>query len=383
MKKKHIAFISFPRTSHINPTLPMVKTLIRRGHRVTYTTSDQFASTVTQLGAEYVSCPPFDVATIARGLGVFCRHATFMLTEIMPFYEIHRPDLIVYDVVALAGRILANKWHIPAVKLSPHPSFSEVTLDVQIRNAAAREWVLHASERADVYLRSYGIRSSGFLFHREALNIHPFPRDFDPNGDAGDESCLYAGRCPAEQPYFGDWRDEAKDDKPIALIVTSTTSVQGPDYFRICVQALSNLQWNIILMPGGGSQLTSLLPLPENFQHVPGTSPAKVLSSAAVLICMGGAMIVSEAMYHGVPLVMTSCGVEELEGLCETWEKLGFGIHVKLTEMNAENLRKAVLNVAENPEILRKVREMRRRVQREPGAEEVANRIEELVERKR
>ena len=380
MKKRHIALISFPRPSHVNPTLSIVSTLVRRGHRVTYTTSAKFESKVRQIGAEYICCPTFDYATL--GEGAFCHLAMSTLAEVTPFYEIYMPDLIIYDIVAFAGRLLAHKWHIPAVKVSPHFSYSEAVLHEQIRDATLRDLTISGSRKVDHFLRSHGIRSSGYMFHREELNIYPFPKDFDPNGVTADGSCLYAGRCAGEQPYYGDWRDDANDGKPVALVVSSTTYIRGAEYFKMCVEALSNLPLNVVLIPGGDSQIASLLPLPQNVQHVHGTSPAKILSTASVLICTGGAMTVSEAMYHGVPLVMTSCGIPELEGLCEMWVALGLGIHLRAKEMNAESLRRAVLNVVGNPEILHKVRHMQRRVQGEPGSEEVANRIEELIERR-
>jgi hypothetical protein len=35
----HIAFICLPAAGYVNPTLPVVAELVRRGHRVTYATS--------------------------------------------------------------------------------------------------------------------------------------------------------------------------------------------------------------------------------------------------------------------------------------------------------------------------------------------------------
>ena len=43
----HFAFICLPAAGHVNPTLPVVAELVRRGHRVTYATSERYAKAVT------------------------------------------------------------------------------------------------------------------------------------------------------------------------------------------------------------------------------------------------------------------------------------------------------------------------------------------------
>src|SRR5690348_5163333 len=110
MKRAHIAFVSFPHHPHVNPTLPIVSTLVRRGFRVTYATSEKFAARVAAVGAEVVLCPPFEVSTLSQGEDEkdrfshpFCRLAIRTLKKLTSFYENDHPDVIVYDLLAFAG----------------------------------------------------------------------------------------------------------------------------------------------------------------------------------------------------------------------------------------------------------------------------------------
>jgi len=48
----HIAFLSLSESGHINPTLPIVRELADRGHRVTYAADAKTAERVRQAGAE-------------------------------------------------------------------------------------------------------------------------------------------------------------------------------------------------------------------------------------------------------------------------------------------------------------------------------------------
>src|SRR5262249_55222220 len=116
MRDRHIAFFSFPQHAHLNPTLPIVSVLVRRGYRVTYVASENYAPRIAELGAEVVPCEAFDLAA-AFGEGVndkdiaeqpICRLAIRTLSQVLRFYETNRPDLIIYDHVAFAGRILAH-----------------------------------------------------------------------------------------------------------------------------------------------------------------------------------------------------------------------------------------------------------------------------------
>jgi hypothetical protein len=50
-----LLFFNLPASGHVNPTLPLLAELTRRGHRVLYYTGDQFRSQVERQGAEFRS----------------------------------------------------------------------------------------------------------------------------------------------------------------------------------------------------------------------------------------------------------------------------------------------------------------------------------------
>src|SRR3569833_2366753 len=116
MKHCHIAVICHPMPPHVGPTLPVVSTLVRRGYRVTYATSTAFSSRVSQVGAEVIQIPKFvpflnsSPEHRERFQNQFCRAALKTLSVISASYEHDRPNLILYDLDAFAGRILAYRW---------------------------------------------------------------------------------------------------------------------------------------------------------------------------------------------------------------------------------------------------------------------------------
>jgi UDP:flavonoid glycosyltransferase YjiC (YdhE family) len=108
-----------------------------------------------------------------------------------------------------------------------------------------------------------------------------------------------------------------------------------------------------------------------------------ILPHVSLFICLGGNITAAEAAYHGVPLIVTSHGFPELEYQGDNIASSGLGLHLRKNDLNVENLRSAVTQVLEDAALLDKVKRIQRSVRREPGAEEVANRIEEYLDAQR
>ncbi|MFL6603917.1 MAG: nucleotide disphospho-sugar-binding domain-containing protein [Steroidobacteraceae bacterium] len=387
MRKNHIAFFSFPHYPHLNPTLPIVSVLVRRGHRVTYVASEQYAARIAELGAEVVPCEALHLAAVFEE-GVndqdileqpFCRLAARTLADVLRFYEANRPDLIIYDFVAFAGRILAHRWGIPAVQVSPQFVLDRTNFAHQITDPEFRAQLLKDSKDADAFLSRHGIVDGDFLFYREKLNIYFFPRTLQPRGTVSEETCFFAGRCAGEQPLYGDWLKENANGRLVALVSTSTSYIRGPDYFRMCMAALSGLGWHVVLSIGDQGDRSVLSPLPAHFEIVQHTSHLRILPHTTVFICLGGTITSAEAAYHGVPLLVTSHGFLEPECMGNNIARAGLGIHLKKDDTSVESIRDAAMRLSSDAELRDRVRRLQECVRREAGAEETANRIEEYL----
>src|SRR5690348_4206102 len=57
VKSINVAIVSYPFPAFVNPTLPVVATLVRRGYRVSYATTKNFAQRVENVGAEVIQIP--------------------------------------------------------------------------------------------------------------------------------------------------------------------------------------------------------------------------------------------------------------------------------------------------------------------------------------
>jgi MGT family glycosyltransferase len=385
MKQPHIAFVSVPAPPHVNPTLAVVSVLIRRGYRVTYVTSERFAPRVSATGAEVITCPLFPELTPpdshdALESNAFCRLAEGTLIRALPFYTENRPDIIVSDFLAIAGRIIANKLKVPSVQMSPTFAHNNDPFSEQLKSAEFRELTLVVSHQIDKFLELNGVESKDFIFHREALNIYFFPREFQPNASILKEECLFAGRCPGEQPYYGSWQKPPTSERPIALISTSTTYAQGSGYFRMCIDAFSPLNWHVLLSIGDTVTPDSVGPLPQHFEIVQRTSHLRVLPYASLFLCLGGIISMAEAAYHGVPLIVMTQGLVEMEWQANCVAGLGTGVWLNEASTTVDRLSDAIIAIPKDEVILGAVRKLRSSVRRSPGSEDVANYVETYMD---
>ncbi|WP_129782643.1 nucleotide disphospho-sugar-binding domain-containing protein [Peristeroidobacter soli] len=383
MSPKHIAFFPFPHHPHILPTLAFVSALARRGYRVTYVAPDIFEVRVKEAGAHAVISPRF-INMSGNGRPI-CTDL-FALTDqtidtVAAFYEGNRPDLVIYDRACLAGRLLARRWGTQAATSTSVLAFE--LANPEVLGESARKWrdvLMMSHKERDVFMTQRGIENANTFFHKEDLNIHLYPRIYQVAGSVFDERDFYAGRCAAELPCWANWQPKWERRGPTVLVATSTAYIPGPQYFKMCIEALSELQGHVILSIGDRMDANVLGVLPPNFEVVQGIPQVKVMPYVDLFICKAGPASAAEAMYHGVPMLMITHGDIDPESYAENAERLGMGLHLR-GEISAARLRTATYQMLQQKEFFDRMKLLSGITRREPGGEETANRIEEYLRR--
>jgi MGT family glycosyltransferase len=113
-----IAFFNIGMHGRVNPTLPVVAELVRRGHAVRYYTTPAFAKELSDVGADVVEYedggaipdPPTPLAL----LEVLARSTLAVLPVVLPDLRSARPDLVVHDAACPWGAVAARQLAVPA-----------------------------------------------------------------------------------------------------------------------------------------------------------------------------------------------------------------------------------------------------------------------------
>jgi len=142
MTRRHIAIFTELGNGHVYPVLPLCSELVKRGHCVTYATSDRYIQEIHETGCNTGSLQwqapqtktcrtRFKIILLSsanpawsRTVSAFQMYRFAFTEEILPqlqrFYQRNVPDLILYDPnpTMIAGRILARGLNCASIQIS-------------------------------------------------------------------------------------------------------------------------------------------------------------------------------------------------------------------------------------------------------------------------
>lgn len=383
MKKTHIAVININAHGHINPTLAIVSELVKRGCRVTYPTTEEFLPAIKESGAvpllyhssldsvklkEAVNVP---LVILDEGLTVF--------SQLKQLYKDDLPDLILFDFMALAGKLFAAKYGIEAVRLftsyAANEHFSVISSLLNEQMMREVESKLKAFTEKE---RILGL-SAKDLLAPEKLNISFLPRVFQPKGDTFDERFLFVGPSIGKRSYPKNLTLEKNNERPVMLISLGTIFNSSPEFYKKCIEAFRDSKWQVIMSIGTTIDPQTLGEIPNNFivrQKVP---QLKILSYSELFITHGGMNSTMEALNYGVPMVVIPQMPEQAITARRVTEK-GLGQHFLPDEATIQRLQKSVQQVSEDKELKKRLNDMKQQIQEAGGVQKAVGEIEKLLE---
>jgi MGT family glycosyltransferase len=328
--------VGTPAVGHVNPSLALVRELVRRNIQVTYYTDEDFRAAVEGTGARWHPYPPNtisarDIAEATRTggpLGVVAQ-ALPAVETLVPFLvgrlRAQRPDAVAFDSNAIWGRMAASSLDLP--KISFMTTLMLGTAD--FKRLTAREWmasllpmladlprVLRARRRVVRRFGKHLYPPAPTLPMRGDVTIFPIPPEFQPSHPLIDEHCHFVG--PMIDPAR---RDETMDaelathlggSEPVVLVSLGTLHAGTDDFFRGCFTVLADLPARIVLAVGSNTDSKRIGRPPANMLVRQSVPQLGVLARAAVFVTHGGMNSVLEGLANGVPLVVLPQQVEQL-----------------------------------------------------------------------
>ena len=365
MKRKHIAIIVESAHGHINPTLGIASQLVSRGYDVSYAVKENFAPRVRSTGSKAVVYKPLEnkltvfrqmqengggqeylfdfntsnLAALSRAIREEIHDTHKQLTEL---YETDKPDLIMYDVLNMAGKSMATEWGIPTIVHSP----------------------------------MLIPRNAGFL-EGESLVIVTLPRFFQQDADELDSRYRFVGPVFNDGSFFKPWKSGVSAEHAI-LVSASTGLLPSIEYFKTAVDAFRDCSHRVVLSIGDEIDPASLGFIPDNFEINQYSSQSEILMSAELFVGQGGALSIVEALRFGVPVVL--CPPSQTHDLyARRAAELGLGVCIRKADFSASVLRESAVSVLSDHVILDRVREFKVNIQESRGAETAADLIESFI----
>ncbi|QIZ38187.1 macrolide family glycosyltransferase [Saccharopolyspora sp. ASAGF58] len=369
--KKHFAFISMPAAGHVNPTLPLVAELLRRGHRVSYAIGREMASTVQASGAEILELPtelpkipPQDQPgppPVAKLMQFFIDDIRASFPPLRQRFRADPPDAVCFDVMTSTGRMLAQDLDVPAIALVPSFAANENfslrdVLDADNAGFPTEAFAEFGSRMQQVGAE-FGVRAElPFGAPPAELNLVFLPREFQLRADTFDQRFRFIGPLLGERAETP-WKPR-DPHAPLLFISLGTAFNNRPEFYRMCFEAFGGSHWQIAMSTGQHIDQAQLGAIPANFDVRASFPQPAVLRHATAFLSHTGMNSTMESLHAGVPLVAVPQMPEQAANAARV-EELGLGRRLKPETLTATDLRAAVDTIAADEQVRANLDRMR------------------------
>ncbi|GAA2496785.1 macrolide-inactivating glycosyltransferase [Streptomyces longisporus] len=387
----HIAMFSVAAHGHVNPSLEVIRELVARGHRVTYAIPPAFAEKVAGTGAEpklwKSTLPGPDADPAAWGselldhVELFLADAIQALPQLAEAYHGDAPDLVLHDITAYPARVLAHRWGVPAISLSPNL----VAWEGYEEEVAEPMWAEpKRTERGRAYYARFRawLEENGITQHPDDFAGRPdrslvlIPKALQPHADRVDETVYtFVGACQGDREAEGEWQRPAGAEK-VVLVSLGSTFTDRPGFYRECVQAFGGLPgWHLLLQIGRRVDPEALGTVPANVEVRSWIPQLAVLRQADLFVTHAGAGGSQEGLATATPMIAVPQAVDQF-GNADMLQALGVARHIPTAEATAQTLRRTALALVDDPEVARRLKEIQSGMAKEGGTRRAADLIE-------
>ena len=387
-----IVFFCIPAHGHTNPTLPVVKELVELGHEVYYYSFNDFKEKIEGAGAHFISCDDLDLgmeetADAADRVGKDIVFSTELIVKsTLAFDEFAmeqmkqlKPDVIVGDSVAYWGKLTAMKLGIPFVSSTTTFAFNQYSSRIMKQSLGDLIKLLFQMPKTKKILkplRDKGYPAESVLTIVQNDNdtntvVYTSP-EFQPCSDTFSDKYAFVGPCICEAKEILEKTREKR-----VYISLGTVNNAMADFYKNCVKAFADSEYEVIMSVGNDTDIASLGALPDNIRVFPSVDQIGVLQQTDVFLSHCGMNSANESLYHSVPLVMFPQTPEQ-GGVAFRIGELEAGMY--LDKNDSESIRSAVETVLNDEKYKKNAATIAESFRKSGGAKVAAQAILKAIE---
>jgi len=354
-------FFNVPAHGHVNPSLPLVAELTKRGHHIIYFITENFRAKVEAVGAEFRPYVTIDDDYFS-GPGLngtrpqFAAHRLITTTgEVLPeLLEAARrvqPDYILYDGMCPWGYMVAKILGLPAVESLSLMAFGTSPISAMLKwdvmrpmmNMVRRDFSkgLAANRLSQALGKQYDVRPLGMMEILSApadLAISYTSKAYQPYADTVGDHIRFVGRTVSNAPTDSSFSFEQVNGRRLVYISLGTLSNEDASFFRTCIEAFSGTDDYVIMSTGNRLDPKSFGTLPENIAIYSWVPQFDVLKRASLFVSHAGLNSVHDGLYFGVPLLLVPQQDEQEINAYRVVE-LGAGLMLRKSQVNVEAIK--------------------------------------------
>ncbi len=389
----HYAMITLGASGHVFSSLPMIEHLIKKGNRVSYFTIPRYKEMVETLGAEYheVRSALTNNGQADKDIAVdmmaelplrFLSEGAATIESIMDVLRQDKPDAVIVDAIAIAGRLAAAELKVPMIMLftsfASNDKFSlcrhwPVYPDTHPARAKAKEL---ATELAAKYgTPVYDVYS---IFEGTGdLNIVTQPANFHPAAETFDDTFVFAGPQIMKRTDSGSW-EAPEGDAPLMYTSLGTLFNAWPEFYHILYSVVKDMDLRVVSSVGSTLTAEEIGEIPANVKTFSFLPQLEVLENASYFVTHAGIGSVMEAAYYGVPMLAIP-QMDEQVFTARTMVEAGLGVMIMKDELTPETLKAALHELTTNPVYTENVKKLSESMQH-LGGEYAADKVIAFME---
>jgi glycosyltransferase, MGT family len=384
-----------PFWGHINPTLSIGRTLLERGHTVTWAGMTQIKTELVPEGGIYYHLKKTEEdnkeeideiiqlqnkganmpALEALKLGLqdtYIPFAKMMMAEFNEVVDEFKPDVIVNDCITFAGCLSAHIKGLPSATITP---ITPNALHDPKTAPKVTEWVHNSILELQ---RSVGIMEDGEFIKSKQLDMYYTSQKFAGYDDASVPPYMkfigaLTGR-PDSTPF--DWERLEKANTPKIYISIGTVIVDSrKDFFSKMVEALKDKPVTVV----AAADPAILEKWPDNFIVQSYVPQSELLKHIDVVVGHGGLNTVCDTYMNGIPMLIIPMAFDQSH-TAMLIDEYGCGIRIKYKRMRIQDIEHAIDELLYNPQYKKAAIEIQQSFIEAGGNKRAAELLEALSE---
>lgn len=351
-------FFNIPAQGHINPSLPLVTELVRRGHDITYFLTENNRNKIEKTGAkfhpystvkdDYFDAPGLDGTRPQYAAYTLMNTTREILPELLDYSGAAKPDYILYDTMCPWGYMVAKTLGLPAV-VSMSLMFQVMR---SLLNPTAMRFVfstlttdfdkgMEANRRSKALGKQYGVPPLSMMSILNApgeLMISYTSKLFQAYAHTLPDNVRFVGRILEDAPADGGFlADQIKGRKVIYASLGSLIN-ENKAFFDACIEAFGGSEFFVIISTGNGIAPEAFGKVPSNISIHNWVPQLEVLKHVSLFITHAGLGSVLDGLYFGVPLLLVPQQEEQSLTAMRVVD-LKAGLMLKKSDVNAATIR--------------------------------------------
>lgn len=363
-----VIFFNIPAQGHINPALPVIAELVRRGEQVICVNTEDTRAQMQSTGAAFQPYPPTEAVTTQiealirqASSGNMARNA-LALNQIgeqtLPFvFELlqrEKPDYVIYDALCGWAKQAVEKLQIPgaafivtfALGKELPPGGLGMLANFMGKMIPLMPRFLGVARRVR---RDFGVKPVWLpMMNTGSLNIVFTSSQLQPGADSFENNYHFVGPSMSARPETVEFPFEQLNRQPVVYISLGTINNDNIAFYQQCFAAFQDQPGVFILSVGKRTDLNSLGAIPANFIVRNFVPQLEVLQRSDVFVTHGGLGSVHEGLWYTVPMVVIPQQIEQAMVAREIVRQgagVALGLQAPIGRTTVEALRGAVQQV--------------------------------------